>query len=309
MFSPIPADTYPTWRRLLANTLCRPLGFMTRFVWNISGAYKDSLHYGRLFYWLWRMHRALILTPRTESSLLKTSLGLDSLFVLDLSRLTDALAHCFGLGESDVRYAFDLLCRDIEKPTVLDVGANIGTTAIYFALKRPRGTVHAFEPNPAMFDCLDENRQLSNCNNIILHDFALSNRSGTTHLIEAMEGNPGSSYLSEERADGSVEVVLNELDQILPEIQVDFIKIDVEGSERAVLEGAIKTIERCCPMIIYECNPDALADRKTQSPYKLLEDLGYDFWLIEDGILRPMAEVGIPKHIIYNVIATYPSSE
>lgn len=122
---------------------------------------------------------------------------------------------------------------------VLDIGANIGVMTRIFA--RRAGHVHAFEPAPRAMSLLIENTK--DRLNVTVHHVAISNRDGTTHFAE--RPNLDVSSIS---SDG-IEVPTRTIDSL--GLDPDFIKIDVEGYEHLVLEGASETLKRS-PIVMFE---------------------------------------------------------
>lgn len=133
----------------------------------------------------------------------------------------------------------------------LDVGAHKG--AYSFALLKHSQAVHAFEPNPKMFDVLESwARDL-----VTLHPSALSNVSGAADLLVPRRrngySNQGSS-LSAVKVQGehaTVRVKADRLDDCGID-NVGFIKIDVEGFKKEVLEGARALLLRDRPNLLVE---------------------------------------------------------
>jgi FkbM family methyltransferase len=154
----------------------------------------------------------------------------------------------FSAGEVD---AF----RQLISPgqVVLDIGANIGAHTLCFAqLVGPSGAVLAFEPQRIVFQMLCGNMALNAVTNVFANHLALGREVGTVLvpvLDYAQPGNYGGLALGSFASGERVSVVpLDSLD--LP--RCDFIKIDVEGMERDVLEGAARTIERFQPTLYVE---------------------------------------------------------
>lgn len=139
----------------------------------------------------------------------------------------------------------------------LDIGANIG--AITFALAKatgPNGVVHAFEPGPPFFLRLQKNVAMNPVvgARIHLHRCGLSDASGTLPWQEDST-NPGNAHIHWADSERGVTVPVTTLDTFaktanLP--RVDFIKIDVEGMEDAVMRGATKMIASHRPTLFYE---------------------------------------------------------
>lgn len=153
------------------------------------------------------------------------------------------------LALNNLRYLFkEIFLRqqyffkaDSPSPFIVDCGSNIGLSVLYFRLLYPGCTVRAFEANPAVYACLQNNVVQNGLANVELHNQALANRSGSLDLyIDARD--PGSliSSLKPERLVGrnrefrahQVEAVLLS-DQI--DREVDFLKLDIEGCEMEII--------------------------------------------------------------------------
>lgn len=116
--------------------------------------------------------------------------------------------------------------------TVLDIGANIGYyTLIMSKLVGSTGKVYAFEPEPKNFEILKKNIELNKLDNVILEQKALSNIDGVTYL--ELSKDSGQHRLS----DHGVKVESISLDSYFGEGEIDFIKMDAEGSEYKILKG------------------------------------------------------------------------
>ena len=140
---------------------------------------------------------------------------------------------------------------------VLDCGAFIGLHTLELSkLVGDTGKVYSFEPIPAVADCLEKTMEEKNIQNVVLVRNALYNKSNIK-LEFVSEHNGLSSVANYRRKPFKYKYKLNSIcidDFInIPEDKkITFIKIDVEGSEHKVLEGAIKTIKKYRPTIIFE---------------------------------------------------------
>lgn len=136
-------------------------------------------------------------------------------------------------------------------PVLLDVGANEGdfTAAALAALGDCR--IHCFEPNPKTFARLS--RRFAGDPRVLLNNIGLSDKPGTFTLYDyaGSEGSGHASFLPETFTDvyksstQAVEARVSTLDGYLAEAglsAVDFLKVDVEGLEKAVLAGAAGTL-------------------------------------------------------------------
>lgn len=159
--------------------------------------------------------------------------------------------------------------------TLIDVGADIGYHSLKAAtLLGPAGHVIAIEPNPTSLRLLRENIRASGATAIRVEPVACSNAEGTVELFAAGESNTGESSLSRDNASGagkiagSYRVPARTLDAIVKETalsRVDVIKLDVEGAEMLVLQGAPETLARNRPALVVEVIESQLRAMGTSS--------------------------------------------
>jgi FkbM family methyltransferase len=146
------------------------------------------------------------------------------------------------------------LVQNIEQGDVfVDVGACFGLyTVIASKLVKRDGFVYAFEPDPYMFRLLKANIEMLRLENIIACNFALgeSNRVSKFYVT-----NGGMSSLQPMTGLRSViNTSVKTLDHFHIK-KIDWMKIDTEGTEHLVLEGAKETLERCKPKLLIEFLP------------------------------------------------------
>jgi FkbM family methyltransferase len=143
----------------------------------------------------------------------------------------------------------------------VDVGAHVGFWSYYLALAFAQ--VHAFEPAALMCHCFQKNVRSKN---VFLHCVALGNQSGRVDA-EVVPDNTGASFVRD-AVEGAV--ALKRLDEYRLQA-VDFLKVDVEGYERFVLEGARDTLTSCHPIVIIE--QKSFSERYGVEQYAALEFL------------------------------------
>jgi len=131
-----------------------------------------------------------------------------------------------------------------KQKVIVDVGANIGNHAIYFANFLKYEELICFEPIPDNFELLKQNLSYPN---IKLFQLALSDKE-TTIKMTPNSRNMGASKVE---VDGTVDIEAITLDSLNLK-DVTLLKIDVERHEPFVLAGAKKTIDRCHPLILIE---------------------------------------------------------
>jgi FkbM family methyltransferase len=117
----------------------------------------------------------------------------------------------------------------LERPLIVDAGANIGTSVVWFAMFFPQAHIVAFEPDAGNFDLLQRNTAGLN---VDLRHAAIGGHDGRVNLIDPGEGEWG--YQTEAAAVGDTELV--SIGRIVAEKQAEgctplIAKIDIEGGE------------------------------------------------------------------------------
>jgi FkbM family methyltransferase len=165
--------------------------------------------------------------------------------------------YVFGTHEPSVVHGLE----ELVQPgwTVIDVGANIGYFTLLMANRvGPQGKVIAFEPLIENFSILRENIKLNGHLNVVVENLALMNSTGR---IELRSATPGAiTWVASVRVDQnsaveseSVEAIsLDEYVRKKGIAKVDFLKIDVEGAEESVLDGATSVLNRDKPVLLIE---------------------------------------------------------
>ena len=136
-----------------------------------------------------------------------------------------------------------------KRRTALDIGANVGLWSR--DLVDNFAKVVAFEPVAVFRECLEKNVSGAN---FFISPLALGDHDTQATMI-ITEGNSGHSHLDPNTlGTGDVQVV--KLDNLNIE-DADYIKIDCEGYEYRVLQGAEQTVKRCRPIMVIEQKPHA----------------------------------------------------
>jgi FkbM family methyltransferase len=125
------------------------------------------------------------------------------------------------------------------RPVVLDCGANVGMSVLFFKLQHPDARVVAFEPEPAAFARLRRMVEENGLAGVELHEAAVGGEEGTIDFY----GEAGSITASADPAWGGSEarrVAAVRLSRFVTG-PVDFLKLDVEGAEYAVVDDLART--------------------------------------------------------------------
>ncbi|PIY79904.1 MAG: hypothetical protein COY81_00230 [Candidatus Pacebacteria bacterium CG_4_10_14_0_8_um_filter_43_12] len=168
---------------------------------------------------------------------------------------------------------------------MFDVGANIGAISLLAADKITAGKVYAFEPTPSILAQLETNINLNKLGERIhTCSKAVSNSDG---LLTFMIGkNSEVNHLAvKNNFDGSqaIQVPSVTVDTFLREEQIDrinLLKVDVEGAEMSVFQGAIHNLQNhSIEVIIFEVNPNiALYGHTPQELLALVSSFGYQIF-------------------------------
>jgi FkbM family methyltransferase len=179
---------------------------------------------------------------------------------------------------------------------VIDIGANIGIWTIGAAKRTgPSGKVHAFEPLESNFVRLLSNIKINGVLNVVTQKMALSNQAGTLKFFPSPNKNSGVGLLLPKSWNvPTCEVEAITLDDYCEQHRiesVDVLKVDVEGAEYIVLEGASRLLSSAAPpVIVFEMNRDMAANFDS-SPEKigaLLSDFKYSVFAYRDESWHPV---------------------
>ena len=187
-------------------------------------------------------------------------------------------------GEHDPRITsvLDAVLRPGD--TVLDIGANFGVVGL-FACKKvgEQGKVHLFEPQPAVAQFLRTSMLINGYRQAVIHECALSRRSGSAEMAIIDAGNLGMATLVSEDKQLAAERIrvrvenAGEFVRALECQQVSLIKIDVEGHEGVVLESMRDWMQEVKPgVVLFECHvgKDGFW---SENVVTLLSGMGYEF--------------------------------
>ena len=183
--------------------------------------------------------------------------------------------------EHEEQQAVQRILAHMQPTSVWDVGANIGIWSLFFTTLCPSSAeIRCFEPDPKNLEFLRMNMLRNNIGNWLIRAVALSSREGVgTFYSDPVSGATGSLELESDFVGKHFNAVrgayLVDLATIDSEIASgatppEFMKIDVEGHELEVLEGAKETLRRYRPILIFETT------QNHSQVAKFLRTLDYD---------------------------------
>jgi FkbM family methyltransferase len=196
--------------------------------------------------------------------------------------------HFFVVNESDLiqrehlagrfyeNEELAIIARHFSGGVFVDVGCNVGNHAIYALKILNADKVIAFEPNPEALRILKANIALNDLTTrATIHPVGLDSKPGRANFATP-HNNLGATHVVRDRvqdaAIGGFELVRG--DDVLGGETVDFIKIDTEGLELAVLDGLSDTLSRCRPILFVEVddrNEDAFVAFCRRTGYGIVE--------------------------------------
>jgi FkbM family methyltransferase len=190
--------------------------------------------------------------------------------------------HGYWLGSYEMRKRVAFEGEIQSQMVVYDIGANVGFYSLLAAhLAGPEGKVYAFEPLHRNVEFIHRHAALNRFKNIVVMEAAVSDQGGEAFFDPGISIATG--HLSES---GTVSVRQVCLDDLLANGMIeppDTLKVDVEGAEHAVFQGAKVLIETYRPLIFLDTH-----GREVHAlTVELLAGYGYQFETL-DG--RPLAE-------------------
>lgn len=180
----------------------------------------------------------------------------------------------------------------------IDVGVLDGEILDKFLKISPEGKHFGFEPIPEKYEKLQ--KKYSKKPKVSIINAALSNENGRTSF-NYVTSNPSYSGIRKRRydrpdeQDTSIEVNLRTLDSFLDELpEISMIKIDVEGAEYLVMEGATNLLKRDKPLLVFE-HGEGGSDAYNIGPeqmFSLLSSMDYRVFLMRDWLKKgsPLTE-------------------
>lgn len=158
-------------------------------------------------------------------------------------------------------HKYDILTKRIinrlpQSSNCIDVGCFKGEILDLMKNAAPKGQHFGIEPIPSQFDYLSQ--KYMNTKNCKVFNIAASNATGVSEF-NFVQSNPSYSglrkrdYDKPNEIDTTIKVKTDLLDNVIPsDVSIALIKIDVEGAELLVLEGASKIIEKYKPIVVFE---------------------------------------------------------
>tara|TARA_B100000212_G_scaffold340019_1_gene319646 strand:- start:1011 stop:1766 length:756 start_codon:yes stop_codon:yes gene_type:complete len=184
----------------------------------------------------------------------------------------------------------------------IDVGVYRGVYS--YEMSKYSEKVHSFEPNPIIFKYINKNLKKF-IKNIHLYNFALSNQNKTINLKIPIRNSNSNKEIFEEYYEMGKATIHNEnnfenyenfeiqtkkIDEFSFDNKISFIKIDVEGHELEVIEGAKNTIKRDKPVLLVEIEKQYTKKEVAES-INFINSLGYKSYFFNKKDLKSTTEL------------------
>ena len=192
---------------------------------------------------------------------------------------------------------------------VMDIGANVGEWTLNMAkMVSDTGRVFSIEPNPSMAQALKKTVAINNLSQVSIFQGAMSNQTGhldlTIPYTQDGQALPFGSQMGNEYTPPSKDVAVSwgamattktikiqttSIDSYISDKgipKLDFIKVDVEGHEKYVIEGGIQTLRTFKPALFLEVGVETLEDRQIIADQ--LRELSYEIVgiILHDGVVE-----------------------
>lgn len=223
---------------------------------------------------------------------------------VDLNEYIGRAAYYVG----DLDRKITWICERIVSPgdVTIDIGANVGLVTVWLAkLVGPTGKVHAFEPNPMLLGDLQATLRRNKLHNVEVYPVALGMSKSQLKLRVPQDNVGKASLVRHENDDGCevFEVPVVRLSDIVAEQEIKsikLIKIDVEGFEADVLNGAHEILSSIRPeAILFEMNDTKNIRSLQEEPvFKILQNFGYGFFRVPRCLFKMHLERFDPSNFI-----------
>ena len=184
---------------------------------------------------------------------------------------------------------------------VCDIGANKGSYLFWLSRWVPSGRVIAFEPQVSLAAYLRTLCDTLGLPNVTVEPKAVHAKAGNLTLyVPGEEDAPGASLstkITRRKTCRTVDVPVVSLDEYFdPSTRIGILKIDAEGAEKGVFEGAARILKQHSPILIFECENRHLESGSILDTFEYLKGLGYSGEFVCHKTLRPLNEFNPAIH-------------
>ncbi len=168
-----------------------------------------------------------------------------------------------------------------KQPLIIDCGANIGMSVIYFKHKFPNCKILGFEPNPDSYNLLEKNVQVNHLKNVEIHNVGLFDKAVEIPFYLGNRRASLTGSIRKERGKGKIiKIKAEKLSNYVKQFEsIDLIKMDVEGAEFHIVEDLVtsSTLSKVKEYIIEYHHNLKQEQSKLSSFLRIFEDHGYNY--------------------------------
>ncbi|RMF94510.1 MAG: FkbM family methyltransferase [Candidatus Schekmanbacteria bacterium] len=202
--------------------------------------------------------------------------------------MNDSIGDAILTGEGWDNHLQDIFGKYLSKSSgdILEIGANIGASFIPIAGRYPNLTFHCIEPIPDFYELLEFNKSSFGCTNVKLYNCAMGDVAGNEIVIHGQVGTAGAlKRYDEHRYVDSFTLPIVTVDQMFSGYDIKMIKIDVDGNELSVLQGARKVLTDMDPLLFIEFHLRLMRDLNINPRdfLQLIQNFGYKEMTIWDN--------------------------
>ena len=194
-------------------------------------------------------------------------------FIMNVHQSRDYISDSLLLKKEWEKSKYKILSKFVKEGDVVgDIGANIGYYTLILSKLVGKGIVYALEPETKSYNLLKENIFENKINNVVALNLAVSRVEGKNNLFFGKDTHGGGSIINYQQCAGSERVITTTLDKLFEECTIDFLKMDIEGSEFNAMMGGEKTLEKIKGILV-EFIPHSLYNKMICDPEEFVDIL------------------------------------
>lgn len=134
--------------------------------------------------------------------------------------------------------------KKINPKTIIDIGANLGDSSIFFGQTYPKAKVYAYEPSSSVYKLLEYNLKQNNLNNVFIFKLGVGSKQGKVSFYENEQSGLSSMYGTTSKTRKSVITVttLSNIFRVNKIKRCDLLKVDCEGAEYDIILNLDKSV-------------------------------------------------------------------
>jgi FkbM family methyltransferase len=232
---------------------------------------KRIKNYSHLF--IHKLGLSMIKNPKSDNFIAERFTPTEKKFLNKKIYIHDIASFKLGYDELFTQEMYKFCAKRIN-PFIIDCGANLGMSVIYFKELYPGSSIIAFEPDNYIFGFLQKNVKSFGYNNVELINAALWDSEGTISFLA--EGGAGGRIETKQNEDNYIKVNTVRLKDFIIKQKVDFLKIDIEGAEYRVIKDCSDVLKDI-DFIFVEYHSLLNEKQKLHEILRIIDDAGFRY--------------------------------